>query len=213
MKLLTTIAIICLTSISAWSQFGGRVGATTFISNVSEQTFSNLGPEIALHYWLRLKDHRIEFFPELIYSSYRQNEFRFVRDFTFDHQRFSLGIPVRVYPFDLSSDCDCPTFSKQNDWFEKGFFVMLEPMLHYERSSNIGYREEDWPGIPDVVGVWDPAFGLGIGAGLDIGVSDLVTITPSVQYRPQIFQAENDPIRHNSELNFSITTTFRPDYQ
>ncbi len=212
MRLFISVFLFLCFFVDVSAQFGLRVGATSFLSSASDQNYSEIGPEVAVHYWTRLKEHRIEFYPEVMYSTYRNSDFRFVQDFTYAFRRIGLGVPIRIYPLDFVSDCNCPTFSKQNDLFEKGFFVFVAPSANVLKLFDLGYRLEDWVGAPDHFNDWSLDFDIGFGLGLDIGISDLVTITPNVQYRPKLFGEENFFTRASAEVNFSITATFRPDY-
>lgn len=212
MKVLASILFVGLSYFSAMGQFGVRAGLTNSHIDVSGEFYSEMGPELAAHYWLRLKNLRIEFYPEVFYGWYKHREFAFVGDFTHDWRELGVGVPTRIYPFDLKSDCDCPTFSKQNDLFKKGFFLFIDPRLRFSKSSNFAFRQEDWLGHPDIVDMWSIDFILGLGAGLDIGISDLVTISPNLQYRTTVIGVEESTKWNDYQLNFGITATFRPDY-
>ena len=82
----------------------------------------------------------------------------------------------------------------------------MAPSYWIARSRDFVVNEIDWPGQVDFVSSWNSFFGLGVGMGLDFGLSDLITLTPNTHY---FF----DPITDaDAFLNLSLTITLRPDY-
>lgn len=175
---------------------------------------SNL--EISLDYWFRLKNYRLEFTPELSYGLLSKTV-NSVRSSNFTY--FSFLFNTQIYAFDFAGDCDCPTFSKQGPSLNKSLFFNVSPGVLY---SLINVTEGD-DSLYD-----NQAFSvrLGLGLGYDIGINDLVTITPIVSYfltnelthRPisSILSGTlSDPPLQSSSLNqlqFQIRVGFRPDY-
>ena len=131
------------------------------------------GWSVGVDYWFRLKNYRLEFLPELNYSQLTQavNNAAWSNEANFA----SFFFNTNFYLFDFKGDCECPTFSKQGPSLEKGFFLQLSPGVSYAQSK-IVYNENAFK-ADDVV------FSLGLGAGLDLGISDLVTLTPMVGLR------------------------------
>jgi len=86
---------------------------------------------------------------------------------------FGIGVKGNYYILDFGSDCQCPTFSKEGNLVKKGLFLQLNGGLTYFR------KEAEFFANPK-----DNSVGLnvGFGVGLDIGVSDMLTITPVVNY-------------------------------
>lgn len=167
------------TASSLHAQFGLRASYQIYESTdwqvldpVMNQTTELPGNSYALgiDYWLRLPNRRIEFLPTL---SYARSSVILPDNNTFDGQWFQFALNTHIYPFDLLGDCDCPTFSKQSDFLQKGFFLNLSPGLAYATfasdSPDIGVLAQDNTGLVPT---------LGAGIGLDLGVSDLMTITP-----------------------------------
>lgn len=208
---LITIIFLALGT-SAFAQFGLRAGISSYKISSQDVSLTEMGGEVAGHYWFRLKNLRIEFYPEISYSSYNHNEFAYTRDITYDWTQWGVGVPIRIYPLDLKSDCDCPTFSKQNDLIKKGLFLLVSPGYYLSTRMNFEVNESDWSTPPDVVSTWESNFGLAFGVGLDIGLSDLVTLSPAVQYSPFLGKKEGLTEWIDYEINFGITATFRPDY-
>jgi len=185
--------LFLLTSVRMSAQFGINVGYQInqsegwIPSGATEPIVSN-GYKAGIDYWFRLKQKRIEFTPEVSYAFY---ESAYLPEMTNDRVAFfSLQINTQFYLLDLLNDCNCPTFSKQNNFFKKGFFLRLSPgltRLHWASG---------W-------GKVQPTLGMGI--GLDIGVSDLLTISPLLTFRylPKLEWAPVIPPQiHGAAANF-----------
>lgn len=126
---------------------------------------------IGIDYWFRLKKRRIEFTPELSYS-HLDGSFDGI---TAKHDLLSFFFFTNVYPFDLASDCDCPVWSKEGNFFSRGFFLQLAPGASYLHSDT---SEKDI--FPDAGN--NLILGGAIGAGLDLGLSDFLTVTPVARF-------------------------------
>lgn len=177
---------------------------------------STLG--VGADYWFRLKNYRIEFLPEVHIGLKSSTDFD-SRNTSTSLSYYGFNFNTQVYIFDLTGDCDCPTFSKQGPSLSKGIFVNVSPgiLFNSKEISN------------DLV---DPAmnsnhlnFKIGLGVGYDIGISNLFTITPMVMYNlapgllfndlQAIGNIEPAPPTIESGLNqlqFQIRFGFRPDY-
>lgn len=170
----------------AFAQFGIRATYSNATASGWEQAiekysgktdfnFNSLG--FGVDYWFRLKNQRIEFMPTLHYAS-SSTEISFQRDVSirgFDIRTVGLQLNTHIYFLDFKGDCDCPTWSKSEPWVEKGLFLLVSPAIDYQlfdysTMSNIGETS--------TVNSTDLNFNIGVGLGLDIGVSDLITITP-----------------------------------
>lgn len=145
----------------------------------------------SVHYWTRLKKYRVEFYPGVLIQSHQTKE---------DGSNLNLGLslPIAFYPLDFVNDCDCPTFSKNSFWFQKGFFIRL--------TSSWSTKIEG--STPDT---FDQLLGTGASIGLDFGVSDLVTISPMLGYTRLFSLSEND--NSGSYLHFGFSVLFRNDYR
>ena len=158
--------------------------------------------EIAAFYWFRLPKRRIEFQPTGYYagqlsgSRYRANELGF-------------QFKTNVYVFDLATDCNCPTFGKQGPQLQKGFFIQLSP----------GVNSHQFTGEAR-----STSFTIGGGVGLDVGVSNLLTLTPLASVRRTLSQLNtgfeysddtNTPIdgvtAHLTTFQLGLQVTFRLD--
>lgn len=205
----------------ASGQFGIRTAyARQTLPNWSEAMGNNDRPfgqglEAGVFYWLRLKRNRIEFLPEFTYfrsADYQQGNW--------NNGRFSmamLGIHSRIYALDMEGDCDCPTFSRQGPSFNKGLFFQLSA----GGGRYFASADKTEVSLP-VVQAFDAAgwaFRAGLGIGLDIGINDLITCSPSVTYYyysglswegiKGVGLTSTDSPR---QLQLGLTCLFRPDY-
>jgi len=146
----------------------------TDINNpAQEENLLESGFNLGLDYWIPLSNIRIELLPELNYGRYTRT---FESQSTLKAQFFNFFFNVNFYLFDLMGDCDCPTFSKQGSPLSKGFFAQISPGFSFVDTA---IKETD-----ESAGDW--GFNLGAGIGMDIGLSDLITLTPmaGVRYYP-----------------------------
>ncbi len=183
---------------------------------------------IGMNYWKSLKDKRLDFLPELTYTL--KNTYSTITGIIPDVQyevglqRIGFIFNTHVYPMDFEGDCNCPTFSKQNDFLKKGLFFILSPGVEYF-VSDLSFNGVEQEGQSSF------AFKIGAGLGLDIGINNLITISPFVMinYYPGIISSDhwNDiqslgcpecdliAIDNTSNLQtqFGLRATFRPDYK
>lgn len=143
------------------------------------------GYEIAADYWFRLPTKRIEFMPTVSFGKYdnvvmvNPNASGFAEPLSLDYNATEIGFQFKTnfYLFDFGTDCNCPTWGKQGPALHKGFFIQLAPGVSHFR-VNSTFTELDRTQQSN-----HTFFNLGIGAGIDFGLSNLVTITPLVSYR------------------------------
>jgi hypothetical protein len=159
---LTLLACIMLPCV-AFGQFGinARYQSAESVRQVSMQ-----GIHAGVEYHFRLKTNRIEFRPMLGYRrSFGQG------NDIFEYSSIDFDFNTSIYPFDFEGDCNCPTFSKQGTLIKKGFFFEVQPGIGYQTLSHqvLGNAESS-----------NMVFKLGGAAGLDIGLSEHITITPFV---------------------------------
>ena len=145
--------------------------------NNSEVRLASLheGTAFGIDRWFRLKNYRVEFTPQAMYSRFSRRSAD-TQDFSFSlvSNFYSLAFHTSFYALDLEGDCDCPTFSKDGNLFSKGFFFQVSPELYYMRNH---FQLNEIDAIANHIG-----FGIGIGAGLDLGLSDFITLTPIIRY-------------------------------
>ncbi|MCC6723161.1 MAG: hypothetical protein IT258_01535 [Saprospiraceae bacterium] len=189
MKKVLTVSLSLIFSLQCIGQVGIIAGYKTFnapgfndgLGAILDDTPYPIGGwQAGLDYWFRLKKRRIEFMPELAFSRYVYS----IQTSKMDLKQVGFHFNTAFYIFDLASDCNCPTFSKDGNMFGKGFFIELSPGLVYMNNKVEGeflfepfYTKNSW------------APGGSIGAGLDLGFSDLFTITPiaRLHYYPGVY--------------------------
>lgn len=154
-----------------------------FISEIgSIDDALSTGFGLGVDYWFRLKTTRVEFLPELGINYSKTSLDDGIASIDYNYIYFNLN--TRIYPMDFEGDCDCPTFSNQSTLIKKGFYFELSPGLgyytsHYNSSitSPINPEGETITASEDAI-----SYKLGLAVGLDIGVSNLLTINPYVMY-------------------------------
>jgi hypothetical protein len=193
------ITVVCLIGSIQWlsAQFGA--GASYLNGRLQSQpetgstSLNASGYLFGVHYWFRLKNVRVEFLPELNYSQLQSSRMENLSRVQVD--KWGLSLPVSFYLLEFKGDCHCPTFSRQKDLLKKGLFLQLIGTLQNEKSN----QSPEWQLHP----------GIGLGAGMDLGLSDLVTMTPLLQY---IHQPGSSPLT-TGEFRAGLRILFRPDYR
>lgn len=160
------------------AQFGVNAGFKTNGKNdwekyTADGEFLKRGYKIGVDYWFRLKEYRIEFLPELSFSRFSSDHLTSSggEQITANSTIYSFNFNTNLYFLDLEGDCNCPTFGKDADLISKGFFLQASPGIHYFSNNFDPTNEAN-----------DLVFSIGVGTGLDIGVSNLLTITPMASY-------------------------------
>lgn len=190
------ICLITIVSTSLYGQFGFAANYNMSKSPDTDYSFNNV--EVAANYWFRLKNKRVEFLPEVFYglgSSYNADSLSSV-----DRSYFGLRFNSHFYLFDFVNDCDCPTFSKQGPTFTKGIYFNLSPGVMFSTlTEDLGTDTKIVPWI-------------GAGMGYDIGINDLVTVSPFYLYSYSFKHAyDNTDIALQSH-QFGVRLILRPDY-
>lgn len=147
----------------------------------SENYLGN-GWSVGMDYWLRLKKYRVEFLPELSYSQFKYNDQSgYLNSADFSNRFFNFFLNTNFYLFDFAGDCNCPTFSKKGQFLKKGFFVQVSPGLTYLQGK-VNFEK---PIVEAEKSFESDALAASVGAGfgLDVGISDFVTLTPMIGLR------------------------------
>lgn len=210
-------------SISLSSQIGIRAG----LNMNSYDQWSAIDPlveddadylptdiEVGINYWWRLKDYRVEFLPEVVYGFNNTTQLRSTAagERSLSRQYFQFKVNTQFYLFDMKEDCNCPTFSKQGPPIIKGLFVYLAPGIAYHlHQAKLENETTENSSLH---------FMLSGGVGYDIGLTDLLTITPLVGVNLH-FDDKNEVIEDwnlasandtwNS-ISLGLRATFRFDY-
>lgn len=234
-KLSLILGLFLMYSACAQAQFGVRIkyNSQNFVdwSNAAEKRISfggrgfdlySNGYELGIDYWFRLPKKRIEFLPEVSYT---------LANTTVDHPIFekftykaiNLNFHTQIYALDLEGDCNCPTFSKQGPSINKGLFLHVTPGLSYY-NADVTLNPISSMALNNADGL---LFRVGVGLGMDVGISDFFTITPMVSYYfssaatwENLAINTNDPdfmvldaVTNPTILQFTLRLGFRPDYK
>ena len=180
------LLLICSTTLSAQFGFSGSYLISqadnweTPLTINGEPVISlpGNGWQAGIDYWFRLKNVRIEFLPTLAFSQQNYTLSTLAAESQLSGFHFLLN--TNFYLFDLEGDCDCPTFSKEGPSLQKGFFLQLSP--------GISYFDFNFDEIDKVASTETIAVSLGLGVGFDLGLSDLITLTPQAvaRYYPAV---------------------------
>ena len=188
MKYITTLTFAILLNSAAFGQLG--VSATYRANDAPDWQYAGAaqGPQgllseshfgFGVDYWLPMKAYRIDFLPEINFQ--RTSNAIELADFTgqaevqLSNTWLSLFLNANIYFLDLEGDCDCPTFSKSGGFLQKGLFLQASPGASWIQSK---VENEGIAADSD-----DIAFSAAVGLGLDIGLSDILTLTPLAGYR------------------------------
>ncbi len=178
---------------------------------VSNEKLFSTKAGLGIDYWFRLKKYRLELLPAIHFQT--ASEELVLNDQSIGVLNWSFidfAPGFQVYPLDFNNDCQCPTFSKQGKFIKKGLFVQLAPGIGRSvLSSNTiqGTKATDWVGF------------VRLGIGLDIGLSDLITWSPSVSYQlsqsldwsPYFQSLSSTNLRINNGLFLAARFGFRMD--
>ncbi len=152
----------------------------SFDGSVQEYDVLSDGLSFGIDVWFRLKNYRIEFLPELNYGQYNLTV---ETDDEFIELRTGIGslfLNTHIYFLDFVGDCNCPTFSKQGPTISKGLFLQISPGISY--TSNTAEAESGNNSTNSM------AVSIAGGLGIDIGITEMLTITPfgGIRYFPRV---------------------------
>ncbi len=185
------------------------IGKSDFLS---ANGISQDGHQYLVEYNFRLKQKRLEFRPG---AGYR---YTFGGNLRVGHfNAYDLDLGVAIYPFDFAGDCHCPTFSKEGKLFKKGFFLEVIPGVSLQKFTRTEIEPNSSVPIPieDQQMIWK----IGGALGLDIGISDMITITPmvslvklgSADYEGLLSDGGAAKLEDYSYLAPGIRLTYHPD--
>ena len=192
--------------------------ATESFNSSTDVQASNF--EVGVDYWIKPWDKRVEFTPELALGISNFDE----AGTSLSTTSFSFILNTRFYPMDFGSDCDCPTFSKDGSFISKGFYFELSPGLSLHQNS---LETSSWPQEREQFSSSSNTIAprLALGAGIDIGVSNLLTVNPFISYNliaqndftDVLTEADelldiNGQDTNMRQLFFGLRLSFRPNY-
>lgn len=185
MKNFLLVCTFLISSNALMAQYGINVGLRTngetnwqYFTNQND--FLKTGYKVGIDYWFRLKKKRVEFTPEINFSQFQTDYVNtFEEDFKFKANIVGFHFNTSIYPLNFDDDCNCPTFKKEGQLIEKGFHFILSPGINYFdlTINKDSYKTNDF------------VFSAGLGVGLDVGLTDYLTLTPLVMYH-RYFDAE-----------------------
>lgn len=185
MKNLSAVIGFVFLTLPCFSQLGLVGGYKTFYPEewnvlqdevqAIDKPYPLAGWQAGVDYWFRLKKRRIEFAPEIVFSKFHQD----YDGGKLNHSMVGIHFNTEVYILDLASDCNCPTFSKDGNFFSKGFFLEVSPGVILARNELEAINSA---GSVINLSEKETAFGGSVGAGLDFGFSDLFTLTPLFRF-------------------------------
>jgi len=176
------ILFLCFSALVFTQNVNAQIGISGTYTSVNtdfefDRDFSGFAPSytFGIDYWFRLKNQRVEFYPQLSWlrSSTEEYDNLNMPGETVSQQfnLYSLKLNTRLYPFDFNGDCNCPTWKKEGSTFSKGFYFM----------ATVGAGSLDQNSF-ESGGTNATIFSYGLGTGLDIGLSNFLTLSPFVTY-------------------------------
>ncbi len=198
---------------------------------LSEDVVYENSLSVGVAYWLRLKNYRVEFHPGVYYTRSEQSISLYnsvlanpaIPDITeVSFNGFGFEVPVHFYFLDIEGDCNCPTFSKQGNIFSKGLYAYINPGV---RRMEYAVTSAEPNGSLSVTET-ETLFTIAGGFGLDIGLGDLLTITPytGLEFVPNMtwsaFDAYAEQLSTNAikdsrnlrSIVLGLRLSVRPDY-
>ncbi len=185
MKKIIILSALIISTSTLMAQFGINAGLrvngeTNWQYFTDQDDFLKTGYKVGLEYWFRLKKVRVEFTPELNFSQFKTQYTSPIDDvYNFKQNIYGFHLNTNIYPLSFKDDCNCPTFKKDGQVIEKGFHIILSPGINY---FDLSINKDSYK-TNDIV------FSAGLGVGLDIGLTDFLTITPVVMYH-RYFEVE-----------------------
>ncbi len=221
------ICILCLSDSRTIAQFGAGLRYqslvpgywTLLFDDEPRVEYSRNNLAFSGYYWFRLKNHRIEFLPEI---GYMKNLSGTGNAIDIYEQGYFFRWNVNLYFLDLDNDCKCPTFSKQSRVLERGLFIEVTPGIMYS-SLKMEHRLQPEATVYNQT-EWLPTIQAGL--GFDLGISDMLTVTPTIHltwasastwagvddYFDINAQINNDRQHTHRYFGAGLRVLFRPDY-
>lgn len=192
MKKLSVISVFLCLFVSSYGQFS--VSAKYSLNSYPEWeeiidgspipnlSFIGDGFEYGVSYWFRLKNYRVEFLPEVSYQALKSSDMDF-QTHAFAKNSYYLNFNTQIYTLDIEGDCNCPTWGKDGNFIQKGFFVGLNPSIGYHQLDITDHDSASGNQSSNKISVR-----LGVSAGLDIGITKWITLSPFavLNYTPNL---------------------------
>ncbi len=168
-----------------------------FYTDATHQNENNINLQgIGIDYTFRLKEYRVEFFPTFVYlkgsTTYRSEFNQSDKDISLS--TYGLQLNTHFYIFDIEGDCHCPTWSKDGTFLKKGFYFSVALNVY-----GTNFKSTDYSSNPIYYGA------IAAGAGVDIGITKNITLTPSFQYELQNRKVITPFISSSSPKNETVS--------
>ncbi len=207
MKFLSTLLCLIALQTTLLSQFSVSAVYSNNSSDIIDQNLPEgettpSSIELGLAYWFRLKSKRVEFLPEISYALMSDGDNSFN-----SNSAIHFSFNTQIYPIDFHSDCNsCPTFSKDGGLVKKGFYWIISPGI-----SSYNFEFTDSATGQEGVIIDDIAFRIGLGAGLDIGLSNLMTISPFARYNISATLSDDTDSSTYNQFQIGLRAVLRVD--
>ena len=199
----------------ATAQFGFRVKynlntlpeLNQYYMDATNSFVKNLFPttiELGLDYQYKMKHHRVDFLHEIAFGLNTKSTIGSSR-FEFSYLAYNLN--TQIYVFDLDRDYETSATSEQKPALKKGFFLAFVPGI-------IRTRIKGSNGL--AIGTTTDQIDLrvGIGAGYDIHIGNLFTITPGIHYNvSQGLDYKYLPVFNGLEPEYPVTNINQVQFQ
>lgn len=116
----------------------------------------------------------------------------------FELTRIGFEAPVKIFPFNIDGDCDCPNFSMRNKFFEDNFFIMINSGINYNMKKHTTDTGSDFNNLN---------FKAGLGGGFALPLTKGLILSPSVSYN-LFFGDRWDPEFLHATQEEVLKTTF-----
>lgn len=224
MRRLFCVAIVVCMASSLVAQYGGGVRYLSiqdgYLDDHFQGHFHNSMLSAYAMYWFRLKEKRVEFLPEIGYARSINSASLLAGPFH-SMSSVSLQLNTDIYFLDFGNDCNCPTFSKQSNTINRGLFLEVSPGIEH-RQLTLSRTNENNEQVLKRFSRTLPRVMAGL--GFDIGVSELITITPiggvGFQWYGQwdaleeaLSTAPSSASGSEMVAHLGLRMLFRPDYK
>lgn len=181
MKILTSLLFFLFIGFYSYSQIGYQLDFTrhTIVQKnppnglIPKADLKAYGAMFGSQYWFRLKNYRLEFLPGAHIGAFANDNGEY-KDYKIKDIFFQMDIPALMYPLKFKEDCNCPTFKKDGNLMEKGFHLIGLA------GFSLNFRNTNHDSVSIQKTTFTPL--IGGGAGLDIGISKTLTLTPFLLY-------------------------------